>query len=108
MTEPWFEPSAARYFALFALLGLTALATPWIVRGRYRRLVQGIWIAIIIAGAALVFLGVTALVEGQPYHVTATLLLTGAPTCFCYAVSLYFIERVYQHAERRKVAAREL
>ena len=108
MTEAWFSPDAARYFILVAGLGLTALAVPFIARGTWRRTVVTIWAIIIAAGLGFLAVGAVAGITGQPFHVTAPLLLTGLFMAAGYGLSLVFVLRAYRLAERRKVAAQEL
>lgn len=108
MTAPWFAPEGAYLFSLAGLLCFTTLAAPLITRGERRRLVWGLWIAIIATGAAMFVLGLVAQWRGQPAHVRLPLLATGAAMSLGYAVSLIFVRRVYRLAEARKVAAHEL
>ena len=108
MNEAWFSPDAARYFILVAGLGLTALAVPFIARGTWRRTVVAIWMAIIAAGLLILVAGAIAAATGQPFYVTAPLLLTGLFMAAGYGLSLVFVLRAYRLAERRKVAAQEL
>lgn len=108
MSEAWFTPGAAQYFALASVLSLTALATPLIARGKHRALIVNLWRAILAAGLALFAAGVWAYADGQPPHVTLPLLAAGLAMAGGFAISLYFVTRAYRSAEQRKIAAREL
>lgn len=108
MTEPWFSPDTATYFAMAGLLGLTALAAPLIIRGRHRRLVLWLWGLVIALGFALLAAGLLALADGQPSHVTLPLLVTGAAMSVFYGFSLLLVYRIYRQAERRRIAAYDL
>ena len=72
--DPWFEPEAARYFAVVALSAFAALATPAIHRGTHRRLVYAVWCTLLALGALLLATGALAYAWGQPRHVIGPLL----------------------------------
>lgn len=107
-TEPWFSAGAAGWFSATGLLGLTALAAPFIIKGRYKATITWLWSAIIVIGLALTLAGFVAWRQHQPVHVTLPLLVTGAAIATAYAFSLIFVLRTYRQAEQRRVAAREL
>ena len=108
MVEAWFSPEAAYGFSGLAVLGLTALFAPAIVKGRHRRAIVSLWSAIIVLGAGLLVAGLVAWTGRQPVHVTVPLIASGLAIVLAYAVSLVFVLKVYRVAELRKVAAREL
>jgi len=108
MSEAWFAPEAAQYFPLVSVLSLTALAAPLIARGKHRGAILTIWGAIVAFGMALLATGAFALIDHQPYHVAAPLLITGLAIASAYSFSAFFVLRSYRMAEQRKVAAREL
>ncbi len=108
MTNAWFSPEAAVWFAGAGVLCLTALAAPVIARGSRKRLIIGIWAGAIALGVVLLAAGVAGGMSGQPQHVVLPLLVTGLVMAAGYGISILFVLRAYRMAESRKVAAREL
>jgi hypothetical protein len=77
MTDAWFAPEVARYFAFFSLLALAACLDVFAKRGEHRAVVMAIGAALIALGVAFLAAGLLAVVVGQPRFVVGPLLLVG-------------------------------
>lgn len=104
MTEPWFDPNAYSWIP-GTVLGVAAGVFGGVVggylapRGKARRLALSIHIGLIIVSALLLIAGV-----GVWYG----LGLAGVIGVLVLGVNLPTIIKVYQKAEQRRIAARNL
>lgn len=82
-----------------ALIGLLA------AKGQAPRFVLGLTAVAIVAGLAVLLLGVAAFVRGQPYAVYYPPLLLGGITTLVCGSSLLVVRRRYRNLELRKIQA---
>jgi hypothetical protein len=108
MTEPWFSPETARWFAFLSLLAVLAALEAPARRGLYRTAVLTTAVAAVALGVSLFIAGVVALMSGQPRYVSGPLLLTGFVLSVTCAGGLHGIRKLYAEAELRKVTAADL
>lgn len=83
------------------------LAGILVPRGRGKRIVVGCAVALLIFGAACTVVGVTALLQGQPYAVWYMFLLTGCMTTILAVILFPIIVSGYRRAEQRRLDAQE-
>lgn len=112
MTEPWFDPNHYAWIpgvAYGVVAGLMGGLVGWLVpRGRARGFILGAWFAVWAAAVVLLFAGIVALGNGQPWGVWYSLLLPGAiGTLVVGANSLVIVKR-YREVEERRLAAKDL
>jgi hypothetical protein len=112
VTEPWFDPN--RYAWVFGTaLGvvggtLGSLAGSLAPRGKAKPLVMGLFVAILVACAAMLAAGIMALVQKQPYGVWYGLVLPGALGLIVLGGLMPVVQRRYREAEERRLSARDL
>ena len=112
MTEPWFDPN--RYAWVFGTaLGIVggtlgALAGNLAPRGKAKPLVMGLFVATLVACAALLIAGIVALVQRQPYGVWYGLGLPGLLGLLVLGGLLPVVQTRYREAEGRRLSARDL
>lgn len=108
MTEAWFPPEVARFFALFSLLAVAAAFEPLAKQGRGRTLVLGIFGACVALGVAFFAAGGVALLAGQPSYVSRPLLLVGFVVTIPFLAGFVEMQKAYRAAEWRKTVAADL
>jgi len=112
VTEPWFDPN--RYAWVFGtalgIMGgiLGSLAGSLAPRGKAKALVMGLYLATLLACAAMLIAGIVALVQQQPYGIWYGLGLPGALGLLVLGGLMPVIQRRYREAEQRRVSAQDL
>jgi hypothetical protein len=112
MTEPWFNPSMYAWIpgTLVGMAGgldgtLIGLCAP---KGKCKRLVIGLHLAVLGACSLLLVAGVVALVMGQPYGIWYSLGLPGLLGIVVFGGLTPMVHRRYVEAEMRKSVAQDL
>lgn len=77
-------------------------------RGRYRRLLLGAQVGLVVLGVVILGAGVAAAATGQPFHVYYPLLLTGVVMSAVMGGLLPVTRAQYRRAEQRKLDAEAL
>lgn len=106
--DSWFSEEFSRAFTWLALLSVFAWLGPYSLRGRRRKLVMTICLAllgfgIVCLGAAIVAWGV-----GQPGFVIRPLAVSGVVITAVFAGLYRTLTQAYQEAELRRIVARDL
>jgi biotin transporter BioY len=109
--QPWFDvihyawiPGSAYGVAAGLMSGLVGWLAP---RGRARNFVVRSWLALWLAGVAMLVAGFVALAEGQPWGVWYALLLPGAVGVLVVGANTYTVLRTYRLVEERRLAAKD-
>lgn len=106
--DSWFSEESSRAFAYLAFLSLFSLLGPYAVRGRRRKLVLGVWAALIGFGVLSLCAAIVAWRVGQPGFVVRPLAVSGVVITVIFAGFYRTLRNAYQEAELRKIAARDL
>jgi uncharacterized membrane protein len=106
--DSWFSEEVSRSFAYLSLLSLMALLGPYAVRGRRRRLVFGVWAALIGFGVLCLCAALAAWWVGQPGFVVRPLAVSGVVITVIFAGLYRTLRLAYQEAELRRMTARDL
>lgn len=108
VTGAWWDDTTGGVIgAAFGItVGLLGAATGILAgTGRARRFVLVSFMVILGVGAAMLLVGIVALVRGQPYAVYYPLLLGGAIITFAFGIGLPTVRRRYQDRELRRIRA---
>jgi hypothetical protein len=112
MSEPWFDANSYAWIpgTLLGVMGglwgsLVGVLAP---RGKAKGLVLGSLGLMLVCGAVLLVLGLTALLSGQPYGVWYGLLLAGVIGLVVLGSLTPVALSAYRQAENRKIQARDL
>jgi hypothetical protein len=85
-----------------------AMAGIFASRGRFRALILGSMLALVIAGGISLTAGIVAVTSGQPYHVWYPLVLGGAILAIVCGSLLPVVSMRYRQAEQRRLSAADL
>ncbi len=112
MIVPWFDPNLYAWIpgTLLGVVGgtLGAVTGTLAPRGKARRLVLGLYVAVIVMCACLLGVGVVALLAGQPYGVWYGLGFPGLLGIVVVGALYPMARRHYREAEARRLAAGDL
>lgn len=115
IADAWWSPEVAGWMggiggSFLGLLGgvLGGLAGVLAPRGQGRRLVLGLMSAIVVVAAAVLLVGIVAVILGQPYAVWYPCLLFGVIGTGVFGVLIPVIRKRYRHAEQRLLEAQSL
>lgn len=113
--SPWWTELTGTYIGAFGGAGLGtlggiygAVAGTLAQRGRARRVVLGVHVAILATGLVALAAGIVAVSMGQPYHVFYPLLLIGVVISAVMGSLWPAMRRRYMDAERRHLEAEEI
>lgn len=111
MNEPWFNPSYA--WIAPTVLGCScgvfgSIAGALIPRGIGKTFVVASYWSLLGVSALMLLAGLAAIAVGQPYGVWYGLVLGGGIGCGVLAANYMGIARGLQHAEQRRMQARDL
>jgi MFS family permease len=115
MTEPWVDPNTFGAYA-GAILGggggslaglWGALAGTLAPKGKAKRLVIGLGIALAATGAIVLGIGLYALLVGQPYGIWYPLTLAGGGIAIICGALVPLVRKRYSEAEARQLAAEQ-
>ena len=106
--DSWFSQEFSRAFAWLALLSVFALLGPYSLRGRRRRLVMTIWLALLGFGIVCLCAAIVAWRVGQPDYVIRPLAVSGVVITVIFSALYGTLRRAYQEAELRRIVARDL
>lgn len=112
MMQLWFSPNQYAWipgtaYGVAALL-MAGLVVWLVPRGRARQFILRAWFALWAAAAALLIVGMVALIRGQPWGVWFGFLLPGAVGTLVVGVNSLVILKRYRDVEERRVAAKDL
>jgi hypothetical protein len=112
ITQPWFDPNQYAWIpgtVYGVAAGLMGALVGWLVpRGRARQPLLRAWYTLWAIAIVLLLIGMTALVDGQPWGVWFGILLPGAIGTLVVGANTLVILKAYQQVETRRVAAKDL
>jgi CHASE2 domain-containing sensor protein len=112
MIDPWFDPNLYGWIpgTLLGVVGgtLGAVTGTLAPRGKAQRLVLGLYMAVIVACACLLAVGLVALLTGQPYGVWYGLGFPGLLGVIIVGALFPVVRQRYREAEARRLAAGDL
>ena len=112
---PWWSAIEGTWFgaiggSLVGVIGGTIGTAAGLLapRGRGRRAVLACYAVLIAAGAAMLAVGLYAVLAGQPYHVWYPLVLIGGIVTLVMSLTLPGVRARYRQAEARRMDAEAL
>lgn len=112
MIEPWFDANVYSFIPGVAMgvVGATlgVLAGVLAPQGRAKRLVVGVYLAVIVVSVGLLGTAVVALATGQPYGVWYGLGLPGLIGVAVFGPLYGVVRKRYREAETRRLSAADL
>lgn len=107
MMDSWFTEETSRAFVGLALLSLLSGVAPLAEAGRYRRVVVGIWFAVIALGVGCLGAGIVGILHSQPAHVLRSLFVCGVVLTSVFGATYPSLAAAYRDAELRKMSAQD-
>ena len=112
MVQPWFDPNLYAWIpgtSLGVVGGIMGSVVGCLApSGRAKSLVLRSWFTVLAVCAALMLVGLVAVIQGQPYGVWFGLLFPGVDGTIVFGALTPLVLKRYREAEERRLAAKDL